>query len=76
MLDKEFDYSNDLLSQKDVNERCEQHITQYYTVGKQLTVERVGTEDEKVTMHTFIDACRAWANSEHPKPKDLYKITP
>lgn len=70
------DYSDDILSQKDVNEHCEAHITKHYTVGKQLTVERVGTESEKSSMHGFIDACREWANSEHPKPKNLYVIKP
>ncbi|MEC6831237.1 hypothetical protein VXS06_05585 [Photobacterium toruni] len=72
----QFDYSNDILSLKDINERCEQYIIKYYTVGKQLTVERAGTESDRMIMHTFIDACRAWANSKEPKPKDLYLITP
>lgn len=76
MEHEEFDYSNDILSAKDINERCEAYITQYYTVGKQLTIERVGTAEEKAQMHTFIDACLTWANTEHPKPKDLYSIAP
>lgn len=76
MEHEEFDYSNDVLSQKDVNERCEEHITKYYTVGKQLTVDRVGSEPEKASMFGFIDACRAWANSEHPKPKELQALLP
>jgi len=76
MEDDNFDYSNDILSGKDVNERCEKHITSYYTTGKQLTVERVGSDVEKVSMYQFIDACRAWANSAHPKPRELYVIKP
>ncbi|PSW31689.1 hypothetical protein C9J21_15290 [Photobacterium phosphoreum] len=76
MQDKIFDYSNDILSSIEVNERCEAYITKYYALGKQLTIERVGPEDVKIQMHTFIDACRAWANSKEPKPKDLYLITP
>ncbi|MBJ7536633.1 hypothetical protein [Marinomonas transparens] len=76
MKENVFDYSNDVLSQKEVNECCQAHISSYFTVGKQLTVERVGSDSEKALMHGFIDACRAWANSEHPKPKDLYTIKP
>ena len=76
MHNEEFDYSNDVFSTKDINERCEIHITQYYTVGKQLTVERLGSNEEKSKMYTFIDTCRAWANSAHPKPKELYGIKP
>lgn len=75
-MEEVIDYSNDVLSVVDVNNRCELHITEFYSVGKQLTVERVGTDNEKATMHNFIDACRAWANSEHSKPKDLYLIKP
>ncbi|SKA52650.1 hypothetical protein [Photobacterium toruni] len=71
-----FDYSNDILSSVEVNERCEAYITKYYAVGKQLTIERVGPEDTKTQMHAFIDACRAWANSDTPKPKDLYSLSP
>ncbi|USD30872.1 hypothetical protein J8Z24_18090 [Pseudoalteromonas sp. SCSIO 43201] len=76
MVNEIIDYSNVILSQRDVNERCERHITHYYTVGKQLTVERIGTDEEKSKMHAFIDACRAWANSERPKVEDLYQILP
>ncbi|MEZ8781850.1 hypothetical protein [Vibrio splendidus] len=76
MTDQEFDYSNDVLSLVDVNERCEKYIIHYYTMGKQLTVERTGTGEDKVKMHAFIDACRAWANSEHPKVHELYEIQP
>ncbi|ABU70959.1 hypothetical protein [Vibrio campbellii] len=76
MEHEEFDYSNDVLSLKDINERCEEHITYFYPIGKQLTIERVGTEEEKNLMYSFIDACRAWANSEHPKAKDLSVIKP
>ncbi len=76
MKNEIFDYSNDQLSIVDVNARCETHITAKYSVGKQLTVGRTGTAAEKTTMHNFIDECRAWANSEHPKPKVLALIKP
>ena len=76
MEHEEFDYSNDVLSLKDINDRCESHITTYYPIGKQLTIDRLGTNEEKTRMYTFIDACRAWANSEHPKLKELYVIEP
>lgn len=76
MENQTIDYSNDILSLKDINERCEAYVIKYFTVGKQLTVERVGSDLEKELMHGFIDACRAWANSEHPKLKDLYVINP
>lgn len=71
-----YDYSNDIIGLVEINERCEQHIYSHYKIGKQLTLERSGSEDEKQRMHAFIDACRAWANSPLPKKNDLYDITP
>ncbi|MEZ8657033.1 hypothetical protein [Vibrio splendidus] len=70
------DYSNDIISLAEVNERCEKHIISNYSIGKQLTLERTGTDEKKLQMHTFIDACRTWANSEHPKVHELYEIQP
>ncbi|WP_373960361.1 hypothetical protein [Vibrio gigantis] len=70
------DYSNVIISLAEINERCEKHIISNYSIGKQLTLERTGTDEQKLIMHTFIDACRAWANSEHPKVHELYDIQP
>ncbi|MEZ8095777.1 hypothetical protein ACED51_16890 [Photobacterium swingsii] len=70
------DYSNDILSLRDVNERCENHIIQFYSIGKQLTVERTGTTEDKTVMYKFIDECRTWANSVHPKSHELHEIKP
>lgn len=74
MNDKNIDYSNDRLSTVDVNEQCEAKITGTYSFGKQLTVERIGSEAEKAKMYKFIDTCRTWANSEHPKVDALLLI--
>ncbi len=76
MTEIDFDYSNDVLSLVEVNELCEKYIIHYYTMGKQLTTERTGTGEDKTKMHNFIDACRTWANSEHPKVYELYEIQP
>ncbi|ABU72953.1 hypothetical protein [Vibrio campbellii] len=70
------DYTNDIISLAEVNERCEKYIISNYSIGKQLTLERTGTDEQKLIMHAFIDACRAWANSEHPKVHELYEIQP
>lgn len=70
------DYTNDLLSLKDINERCEAHIIASFTIGKQMTVDRIGSEEEKAAMYDFIDRCRSWANSESPKVSDLYELQP
>ncbi|MEZ9857331.1 hypothetical protein AB4381_02475 [Vibrio splendidus] len=76
MEEEMIDYSNDLMSLFEVNERCEKHIISNYSIGKQLTLERTGTDEEKMKMHMFIDVCRAWANSEHPKVNELYELQP
>ena len=76
MTETTFDYANVILSLADINDSCQQYITRYYPVGKQLTIERVGSEAEKGKMHTFIDACLVWANQENPRMDDLLKITP
>lgn len=76
MGNQDFDYSNDILSLKDINEYCESYITSHYPVGKQLTVQRLESDIDKTVMYDFIDACREWANSENPKPKNLYEIKP
>ena len=70
------DYTNDIISLAEVNERCEKYIISIYSIGKQLTLERTGMDEQKLIMHAFIDACRAWANSEHPKVHELYEIQP
>lgn len=66
------DYTNDIISLAEVNERCEKYIISNYSIGKQLTLERTGTDEQKLIMHAF----RAWANSEHPKVHELYEIQP
>lgn len=70
------DYTNDLLSLKDINERCEAHIIASFTIGKQMTVARIGSDEEKEAMYAFIDHCRSWANSDNPKVSDLYELHP
>lgn len=70
------DYSNDIISLVEVNKRCEQHIVSHYSMGKQLTLERTGTAEQKQKMYIFIDSCRDWANSEHPIVNELYDIQP
>jgi hypothetical protein len=76
MSNEVIDYSNDIMSLIEVNERCEKHIVSHYSMGKQLTLERTGTAEQKQQMYTFIDSCRDWANSEHPKVHELYDIQP
>jgi len=70
------DYSDAIFSLADINEACQRHITRFYPVGKQLTVERIGSDSDKATMHAFIDACLQWANLEVPAMDDLYQIMP
>jgi len=55
-----------------------EYIRHYYPEYKQLNVIRTGTEAEQTKMTTFIDAVRAWSNSETPDPWDgsLELITP
>jgi tRNA(Ser,Leu) C12 N-acetylase TAN1 len=55
-----------------------EHIRRYYPEYKQLNVIRTGTEQEQAKMTVFIDAVRAWSNSENPDPWDgtLELITP
>ncbi|WP_337881761.1 hypothetical protein [Chromobacterium haemolyticum] len=54
--------------------RCETYITQFYPVWLQLNIMRAGTAEEQRKMGAFIDACRAWSNSEQPDPAELEKI--
>jgi hypothetical protein len=55
-----------------------EYIRRYYPEYKQLNIIRTGTEAEQAKMTTFIDAVRAWSNSETPDPWDgsLELITP
>lgn len=55
---------------------CADHIASHYPEWKQLNVLRVGSEEEKAQMSDFIDACRAWSNSDAPNPGDLALIQP
>ena len=47
-----------------------EHIRRYYPEYKQLNILRTGTTAEQENMTTFIDAVRAWSNSENPDPWD------
>lgn len=69
-------YENTLLSHATVNEKCTQYISKFYPIGKQLTLSRTGDAEDLNKMHTFIDACVAWANSANPQLKDLLTIKP
>ncbi|MEM5550081.1 hypothetical protein WNY63_04980 [Pseudoalteromonas neustonica] len=69
-------YSNDIMSKNHINELCTKHIASFYTIGKQLTIERTGTENEKLVMYRFIDRCIEWSNNDHPIQADLYLIKP
>jgi hypothetical protein len=47
-----------------------EYIRKYYPEYKQLNIMRSGTTQEQDKMTTFIDAVRAWSNSESPDPWD------
>lgn len=55
-----------------------EHIRRYYPEYKQLNIIRTGTDEEQAKMTAFIDAVRAWSNSENPDPWDstLEQIVP
>jgi|TARA_R110000764_G_scaffold10382_1_gene31871 hypothetical protein len=62
----------------DINWFAGQHIEKYYPIWKQNNVTREGGA-AATTMSTFIDAVRAWSNTESlPNPWDgsLEGITP
>ena len=47
-----------------------EHIRRYYPEFKQLNIMRSGTAAEQEKMTTFIDAVRAWSNSDAADPWD------
>jgi len=55
---------------------AETKIEVVYPIYRQLNILRVGTPDEIANMGTFIDACRAWSNSDNPDPAALEAIQP
>lgn len=55
---------------------CAEHITTHYPEWKQLNLLRAGTKAQKDQMTAFIDACRAWSNTDKPNPVDLAAIQP
>lgn len=52
----------------DINYIAGEYIKKYYPEYKQLNIIRTGSDSEKLTMNTFIDTVRAWANSSNPDP--------
>ena len=62
----------------DINYIAGKKITSVYPEYKQLNIIRNGTDAQRATMQTYIDAVRAWANSADPDPWDgsLDAITP
>ena len=66
-------------TQEEINEFAQEHIFKYYPLWKQSNISREGTEEQKSTMSTFINAVRAWSN-QSPLPDgfdgSLELITP
>jgi hypothetical protein len=64
--------------QDDINYIAGEHIRKYYPEYKQLNIIRTGTVAEQDQMTAFIDAVRAWSNSDSPNPWDgsLEQILP
>lgn len=62
----------------DINYIAGEKIRAAYPDYKQLNILREGSDADKAAMNTFINAVRAWANSENPNPWDgtLDSITP
>tara|TARA_R110000868_G_scaffold368266_1_gene631323 strand:- start:41 stop:403 length:363 start_codon:yes stop_codon:yes gene_type:complete len=61
----------------DINYIAGLKIKSVYPEYKQLNILRIGSQEEINAMNAFIDAVRAWANSENPDPwdKTLDQIT-
>jgi hypothetical protein len=62
---------------EDINYIAGLKIKSVYPEYKQLNILRTGNQEEIDNMNTFIEAVRAWANSENPDPwdKTLDQIT-
>ncbi len=59
-----------LWESEDINYIAGEKIKAVYPEYKQLNILRTGTTEQQETMTSFIDAVRAWANSEDPDPWD------
>lgn len=57
-----------------VNKAAFDCIDAVYPQWKQTNIMRIGTDEQKATMNTFIDAVRTWANSDNPQQADLDAI--
>ena len=57
-----------------INKQAFAHIDATYPQWKQANITRVGTDEQQTAMTTFIDAVRAWANSDDPQQADLVAI--
>ena len=55
---------------EDINYIAGEKIRSCYPEHKQLNILRTGTPEQQAAMTAFIDAVRAWANSENPDPWD------
>ena len=58
-----------------INKQAFAHIDATYPQWKQSNITRIGTDEQQATMTTFIDAVRAWANSDDPQLEDLTAIS-
>lgn len=57
-----------------INKQAFAHIDAAYPQWKQSNITRIGTSEQQTAMTTFIDAVRAWANSDDPQHEDLAAI--
>ena len=55
---------------EDINYIAGEKIKSVYPEYKQLNILRSGTQEDINAMNAFIEAVRAWANSENPDPWD------
>lgn len=59
---------------EEINAQAFVKIDGMYPQWKQTNILRIGTDEEKATMNTYIDAVRDWANSEEPTQDQLLAI--
>jgi len=62
----------------EINQFAQDQIFKFYPLWKQQNISLEGNEAKIAKMTTFINAVRAWSNSENPDPWDgtLEEITP
>jgi len=62
----------------EINQFAQEQIFKFYPLWKQQNISLEGNEVKLARMTTFINAVRAWSNSENPDPWDgsLEEITP